>query len=113
MPWADLGPNDNPADRADLGMVQRYARWLKLRQDPELGPVLRFGSVKHVDSGSPDVFAFVREHDGVKVLFAANRGSAAFDAMAVIRAEGMGGFAGSSVVGPRDAQIWKISGAGK
>jgi cyclomaltodextrinase / maltogenic alpha-amylase / neopullulanase len=113
MPWTDLGPNDSPADRADLGMRERYARWLKLRQDPELGPVLRFGSVKHVDSGSPDVFAFVREHDGVKVLFAANRGSAAFDAMAVIQAEGMGGFAGSPVVGPRDAQIWKISGAGK
>ncbi|MBL0926137.1 MAG: hypothetical protein IBJ11_00605 [Phycisphaerales bacterium] len=85
-PWPDLGPNDNPDDNPVPGMLEQYQRWFKLRHDPVLGPVLRFGDLKHLDAGDPDVFAFQRSLNGVRVIGVVNRGSKSFDAAKLLPA---------------------------
>lgn len=106
VPWPDLPPNDNPADRGDPTLVERYAKWLRLRSDGPAANVLRFGSLKHLDSGSPDVFAFVREFDGTNLLFVANRGSGVFNAATLLEQAGFSGVSGGVEVPARDARFW-------
>ncbi len=79
VPWPDLG-NRNRDDLADRGMARDYARWFQLRSDDEIGPVLRYGSVRHLDAGDGDVFAFERELHGDRVVVVVNRGAETFDA---------------------------------
>ncbi len=98
MPWPDLGPMANPADRADLGIHAQYKKWLMMRQDPKMGPALKYGSLAYVKTGSPDVFAFKRSYKGTTVLFVANRGKSEFDAKAF----------GGGVVGAVDAGVWVV-----
>lgn len=75
MPWPDVGPMADPADAPMEGLYKRYAGWLTLRRRADLGPLLRFGALRHLNSGSPDVFAFERRlGDGVATLVV-NRGS--------------------------------------
>lgn len=100
-PWADLPPNDNPEDRAMPEMTAAYAKWFNLRQDPELGPILRFGNVRHLDAGTDDVFAFEREYQGRRAVVAVNRGDESFDAARL-------GVASDSVVEPRSARVWLL-----
>jgi glycosidase len=57
-----------------------YEQWLTLRRDPLVGPALRLGNVQHLPTQSPDVFAFARELNGVRVVVVVNRGEKAFDA---------------------------------
>lgn len=83
-PWPDLGPNLNPDDNIVPGIRDAYRAWFRLRQDPELGPVLRYGDVRHIETGNPDVFAFVRSLNDLDVYFVANRGKAPFDAGSVV-----------------------------
>lgn len=96
--WPDLEPNDNPDDWADLAMREQYKKWLTLRADPGMGEALKYGKVKHLDSGNADVFAFEREYKGVKVLVVVNRGKGEFDA------KGLGG----GVVKGVGAGVWVV-----
>jgi len=52
----------------------RAAAWLRLRQRPILGPILRYGDVRIIASDHPDVFAFARRLNGVELLVVLNRG---------------------------------------
>ncbi|MBC7834929.1 MAG: glycoside hydrolase family 13 protein [Phycisphaerales bacterium] len=85
LPWPDLGTPENPDDAPDAAILEEYRRWLRLRQDPVIGPVLRFGSVEHVESGHPDVLAFRRRLNNHEVLVVVNRGTLTFDALPLQR----------------------------
>ena len=78
MPWPDTPPTERRDERPDYQLRAFYEKWFNLRSDPELGPVLRFGDVRHVDSGDPDVFIFDRSLNGVTVRVLANRGDDRF-----------------------------------
>jgi glycosidase len=67
-------------DRAEPGLRDRFRAWLRLRQDPEIGDVLRYGDVRIIETGNKDVFAFERSLNGKRVVCVANRGDAEFDA---------------------------------
>lgn len=75
FPWDDLpgGPMKNADERADWGIQKKYARLMSLRQDPKIGPVLRFGATRQIDTGEPGVFAFERSLNGVRVFVVVNR----------------------------------------
>lgn len=84
MPWPDLGPMDNPADAPDQSLRERFRGWLCLRNDASLGPVLRLGDCRVVETDSPDVFAVERSLNGRRVVVIANRADEPFDAGAVL-----------------------------
>lgn len=73
IPWPDLPAPQNPADAAMPEMRETFSRWFHLRQDPVVGPVLRYGSVRHFTVGS-DVFGFDRRLNDRVVRVAINRG---------------------------------------
>ncbi len=79
-PWGDTGEPVNISDRPDPALRLEYARWLNLRSDPAIGPVLRYGSVRHLDAGDDGVFAFTRELNGRRVVVVVNRDERDFDA---------------------------------
>jgi glycosidase len=83
VPWDDLPPNDNPDDRPDHANLAWYAKWLNLRNDPEIGPALRWGLVQHLDTARDEVFAFERSLDATRVLVIVNRGNTPYDASAL------------------------------
>ncbi len=85
-PWADTGPNLNADDNAVPGVRDVYASWFRLRGDPEIGPVLRYGACRHIETGAPGVFAFVRSLNGTDVYVVANRDGVPFDASRIIPA---------------------------
>ncbi len=78
LPWPDLGHMANPDDNAVPGLRERFRAWLRLRSDPQVGPVFRYGLVRHVDTGSPDVFAFERRLNDEAVIVVLNRGGSPF-----------------------------------
>lgn len=80
FPWPDTPPNRNPDDRADMELREQYARWLNLRHDDKIGPVLRYGRTRHHRSGNPDVFIFDRILNDLTVRVAVNKSDASFDA---------------------------------
>jgi glycosidase len=84
FPWPDTGEPVNPTDKADWAMQKQYAQWFNLRKDPAIGPVLRFGSVRHLDAGREGVFAFTRELNGVRVVVVVNKNQSEFDASKVL-----------------------------
>lgn len=84
FPWPDTGEPQNPSDRRDDDIHREYSRWLNLRRDPTVGPVLRYGSIRHLDSGRHDVFFYTRELNGVRVVVGVNRGSEPVDATALL-----------------------------
>jgi len=86
LPWPDAGAPQNADDMPVAGNRDFYRAWLRLRQDPEIGACLRLGTVRHLDSGSDDVFAFLREHEGAKALVVINRGDSPFDAAPMLNA---------------------------
>jgi glycosidase/predicted peptidase len=100
-PWPDAGTPMNPDDAPIQELREQYKSWLRLRQDPELGPALKYGSVRHLDAGSPDVFAFERQLNEKTVLVVINRGENAFDAAALRR-----GTTSESRVAPLSARVW-------
>ncbi|MFM9959422.1 MAG: alpha-amylase family glycosyl hydrolase [Phycisphaerales bacterium] len=80
FPWPDTGEPENPTDKADWEMHKQYAKWFNLRQDAAIGPVLRYGSIRHLTTDRDDAFAFTRELNGVRVVVVVNRGETPFDA---------------------------------
>ncbi len=91
VPWRDLGRPENPADRADARFRNDVREWLRLRQDPAAGPILRYGTVRHLDSGDPDVFAFERELNSERVVVVINRGQKTYDASGLLPTGTRGG----------------------
>jgi glycosidase len=92
LQWADQYSDLGAPERADHSPVawvrEEYRKWLTLRRDAEIGPALRLGSVKHIDAGRDGVFAFEREHQGVRVVVVVNRGRDTFDASGVVGKRG-------------------------
>lgn len=86
LPWEDTGANEDERMKPDSDLRARYRDWLRLRQDPQIGNTLRFGSVRHIDSGNPDVFAFERELMGQRVIVMVNRGTQTFAAAPLLAA---------------------------
>ncbi len=84
FPWPDTGEPENPDDRPDWNMHKDYSRWFNLRRDPAIGPVLRYGSLRHLTTGNNDAFAFTRELNGVRVAVVVNKGHQPFDASALL-----------------------------
>ncbi len=117
VPWPDLGPQAEPDAAAAPGLRDGFRRWLRLRSDPEIGPVLRYGAIRYLDSGSPDVLAFTRDLNATRVLCILNRsGHASFDASRLIAAltpearACQPGLAQGESVGPLDAAAWIAGG---
>jgi len=106
-PREDAGLMSNADDNSIPAIRAEYRRWLRLRQDPRVGDVLRYGSVRHLDAGSPDVFAFERELNGVRVIVAANRSEAE-----VKLPQGWVPGVAMPAVGPLSARAWRVAGDG-
>lgn len=77
--WPDQDPPQNPDDAPDLWMLEQFRAWLTLRHDPTVGATLRYGTVRFLDSGNADVFAFTRELNGRGVVVVVNRSPTPFD----------------------------------
>ncbi|MCC6285680.1 MAG: alpha-glucosidase C-terminal domain-containing protein [Phycisphaerales bacterium] len=83
LPWPDRGPyldEESPHDlRPEIGA------WLRLRQDPEIGPALRYGACRFVETHHPDVLAYERQLNECRVLVVLNRSEIApFDARTLL-----------------------------
>ncbi len=85
FPWDDEGPYERDDTFADWERAALYGEWFGLRGDAEMGPVLKYGSVRHVETGDDDVFAFVRSLNGDRVLVVLNRGEGAYNAGRLLR----------------------------
>lgn len=92
LQWADqyeqFGPPQNAADAPMPNIRAEYKKWLTLRQNPVIGPALREGTTKHLDTGNPDVFAFERTLKSTRVVVVVNRGAERFDATKLVGKEG-------------------------
>ena len=104
MAWPDVGPFENPDDGPDLAVHARYTEWLNIRKDPIVGPVLKYGDVEHLDSGSADVFAFQRSLNNRTVRVVVNRGDAPYRLRRLDRE----GLAPRQVLGGLDVVYWVI-----
>lgn len=71
VPWPDAGPYAD-ADAPLPWVRDQVAAWLRLRTDPDLGPILRYGSWRLV-APEDDVVGVERSLNGRRVLFLANR----------------------------------------
>lgn len=72
LPWPDKAANKNPDDAALPALREKYREWLLLRQDPDVGPVLTKGDVRHITTDNHRVFAFERSLNGARVLVIVN-----------------------------------------
>lgn len=109
MPWPDLGAMDDLADAPVPGLYEQYAGWLSLRRRPDLGPVLRYGSVRHLDTGSPDVFAFERRLGDLAVTLVVNRGAQPHEAAPLVPPSASlvyGPDVNQTTISPRRAGLW-------
>ena len=68
-------PPSNRADRPSTPLLNVYRAWLILRRDERIGPVLRYGDVRHIDTHNPRVFAFERWLNDRAVVVVINVGS--------------------------------------
>ncbi len=101
MPWPDRGPYESSDDRFDEDLLADYTRWLQLRHDDRIGPALRYGSVGHLETGNPDVFAFERRLNAERVVVVINRGEEPFDAAEILPAG-----TADTIVNPISARHW-------
>ncbi|MBL8745139.1 MAG: hypothetical protein JNK58_02155 [Phycisphaerae bacterium] len=83
--------------RADADARAEHARWLRLRTQPSLAPVLRYGATRSIDSGDSNVFAFERSLNGLRVVGAVNRQDRPFPTAA---------FRGSAPGAPSTIEPW-------
>lgn len=83
VPWADTPTNENADDAIVPGHAEKYKQWLTLRADAKMGPILRLGDLRHLQSPE-DIFAFERSLNGDRIIVIANRSDAAFDASALL-----------------------------
>jgi len=79
LPGADDPSNRVPipwdtvtGDPAAVGVRDEYAAWFGLRDDAEVGPVLRYGSVRRVEHPHERVLAVSRRLNGVRVVAVLN-----------------------------------------
>ncbi|MEM1164842.1 MAG: alpha-amylase family glycosyl hydrolase [Planctomycetota bacterium] len=103
-PWPELGAMENPDDNHIPGWYERYAEWFTLRRDETLGPILRFGSVRHLDTGRDDVFAFERALNGDRVVVVVNRGDRPYSASGLLPRG-----TENTRVGAVDASYWVLT----
>jgi len=106
VPWDDVGPMDNPDDNARSDILANYKKWFGLRHDVMIGPILKYGSVRHIDAHDPDVFAFERELNGARVIVVINRQDDPFDATEMMSEQGLAGVAGNPIVPGLEAVFW-------
>lgn len=111
VPWPDKGGNQNPDDVVMPEIRERYREWLRLRQHPEVGPILKYGDVRHITTDYGRVFAFERSLNGAKVLVIVNGGGHTLAATkfkvpwdAATRAV----LNGKDEIGPLSARWWYI-----
>lgn len=92
LQWEDqygqFGPPQHAEDAPMPAIRAEYRKWLTMRQSPEVGPALRLGTTRHLATGSEDVFAFERQHNGVRVVVVVNRGKERFDASRLVGTDG-------------------------
>ncbi len=114
MAWPDLAPIAGVSDRLPEGLRDRVGRWLHVRSDGEWGEVLRLGCFDFVKTESDDVVSWIRQLDGRRVVFVANRGDEHFDAGDVLRETlvpfNPGGNVSEARIAPRSARVWGIEG---
>lgn len=79
LPWPDLPPNENPDERPIPWVTESFRRWLRLRQDPNIGLTLRYGTVKFIVDAPPETFAYMRLLNARRVLVVLNRGHEGVD----------------------------------
>lgn len=103
VPWPELGPYEDALEGPQEWLRDQYRTWLTLRQDPVVGQVLRYGDVEWVQGTSPDVAAFVRTLNSIRVLIVLNRSTEGVDA-ATLGPE----FQDTGVVKPRSANWWRL-----
>lgn len=115
--WPDRGPYaQGEQPRAD--MLAWYRAWFGLRSEAVVGPVLRYGSMRWLETGEARVAAFERALHGARVRVVLNAGEAPFDAGAVltggggvdgwVQVLGPGGTDGNrAVVPPLQAMVWR------
>jgi len=85
FPWPDAGSMANPDENADFELYERYAAWFSLRHDPQTAELTRFGSLRHLETRDDDVFAFVRELNGRRLVTVVNKGRSGYGAWSVLR----------------------------
>jgi len=71
-------------DRAETELREKFRTWLRLRQDEQIGEVLRYGDVRIIETGNKDVFVFERSLNRKRVVCVANRGGVEFDAASLL-----------------------------
>lgn len=103
LPWPDLGTPERGEDAADLSILARYRAWLRLRQDPDAGPVLRYGDVRHLESADPAVFAFERTLNTDCVRVVVNASDEPFDPTHLLQEAGVDA---PGMIPPRTARAW-------
>ncbi len=79
VPWPDLAPFDHPQDDPDLGLLADYQRWFSLRGDPVVGPALRLGRTRMLDTRDPRVLAFTRQLNEGLALIVVNASDASVE----------------------------------
>ena len=91
LPWADAGGGagaggemEREEDRAETELREKFRTWLRLRQDEQIGEVLRYGDVRIIETGNKDVFVFERSLNRKRVVCVANRGGVEFDAASLL-----------------------------
>ncbi len=102
-PWPDTGPMANPDDEIVPGILPVYREWFNLRHHETIGPILRYGATQHLDSGDPDVFAFIRSLNGRHVYVVANKGDRSYNAADLLPTPQR-----DTVVEPVSARYWVI-----
>ena len=103
FPWTDLGSMSPPSDNADPEILKQYTKWLNLRNDPQLGPILRYGSLRNLNSQSDSVFAYTRELNGRRIVTVVNRSDKPFDAAKLLPAN-----TPEATVPALDARYWAL-----
>lgn len=103
FPWPDTPPQ-RADERADASLQAEYTRWLGLRHDSTIGPIVRFGNLRHIESGNPGVFAFERSLNGKRLVVVVNRQSEAFDASRLLPAS-----TANTKLPPESARHWLLN----
>lgn len=113
LAWPDLGSFENPDESGRPDIRERYRAWLSLRRDAEVGPTLRYGSLRLLQSGDPDVLLFERELNGCRVRVIANRSASAREHAGWVPPGARRKFVRShdepTKIAPRTADVWVIS----
>ncbi|MEM7755698.1 MAG: alpha-amylase family glycosyl hydrolase [Planctomycetota bacterium] len=117
LPGADDPSNRIPiqwdalsGDAEAQRVLEGYAVWLGLRDDPEAGPVLRLGSVRRLPHPDRRVQAVSRRLDGVRVIAVLNASDGPVSVEGLVARFGVDralhGITGSGQIEPRAGVAW-------